>query len=102
MNSVETTEPSKRSLFKQKFGVSKTTYQNMVKNGLITSPDDINQIIKNRLKEIRKARKKAIDKIKGRKHEDSVNWRRYKGKPRKRRDGKLRGSVKSGSRTPKA
>jgi hypothetical protein len=88
MNSKET---------KLKFGVSKTAYKNMRKAELFTDSFELVRnlsAIKDAYKVIRKKRKAEIRKIQKKKHSDSLIHMRAKGKPRKRRDGKARGSVK--------
>ena len=92
--------------YKLKFGVSKTAYKNMVKQGILSrcsvkKTGEDKELIGQaptttdlaQWRSIKRERKDKIDRIQKKKHDASVLHRRTKGKPRKRRDGKTRGSV---------
>jgi hypothetical protein len=94
--------------YKEKFGVSKTAYKNMVKKGLLQpaivglSADGKEKHLIGKSpttadlakwREMKKARKAKIRVVQKKNYADALLWRRTKSKPSKRRDGKTRGSV---------
>ena len=101
--------------YKMTFGVSKTAYRNMVKQGIavpvkvIVSQDGTKHLSGStgpsfeaieQWKEIKKKRKQKIRVVQKRNYEDSKLVRRSSKKIRKRKDGKAKGSVDRGYSKP--
>lgn len=55
-------------VYKQKFGVSKTTYKNMKKQQLLESNGEVSELGLLELRAVRKKRRKAADKLRQSKH----------------------------------
>lgn len=82
---------SRGERFKAQHGYSLTMKRNMKRKGL--NVDEFSDSLA-AYRDIRKKRKAKERAQKKKKHEDSVLHMRHKGKARKRKDGKICGSVK--------
>jgi hypothetical protein len=82
-------KPSKGSLFKKAFGYSKTMKRNIRKNQLSTVPGGLSAV--EQYRELRAKKAKIANKVRQKKHSDSVAYKRANGKKGK---GKTQQAIK--------
>jgi len=82
-------KPSKGSQFKKAFGYSKTMKRNIRKNQLTSIPGGLSAV--EQYRELRGRKAKVADKVRQKKHSDSVAYKRANGKKGK---GKTQQAIK--------